>query len=147
MSTVSKPTFKVNYATPEQSLDILSEPQLFAALPLDNLSELPGYISTRKIPLYIITFKSFKMLFKVFEVKEGIHECHVACPKDSIRASRALTLASMQWFFKEAYPEAKGLITSCPEGKIANMCRKIGFKEVRKENDLVYFMAVSSFLK
>lgn len=143
----SKLAFKVTYATSEEANSILSEPQLFASLPLDELIELPSYIAQLKIPLYIITFKSFRMLFKVFEVSNGIHECHVACPKDSIIASRVLTLASMKWFFKEAYPEAKGLITSCPEGKIANMCRKIGFKEIRKEDDLVYFMAVPSSLK
>lgn len=130
----------------EECLDILSEPRLLAVLPIEGITHLYKYIQDSKHPYYILKYKQYSMLFIVWKVAgdSGIYECHVACPSDSIVASRVLTLSAMNWFFKEYKPEAKGLITSCPEGKIANMCRKIGFTEVKREDslDLVYFMVV-----
>lgn len=133
-------------ATIEECLDILSEPRLLAVLPIEGITHLYKYIQDSKHPYYILKYKQYSMLFIVWKLvgPSSIHECHVACPSDSIVASRVLTLSAMKWFFKEYAPEAKGLITSCPEGKIANMCRKIGFTEVKREDslDLVYFMVV-----
>ena len=84
----------------------------------------------------------------IFEFKQVSHrelkifEMHIACPKESIRASRLLSIGVMEWLFEEQ--EAKVLMTSCPEGKTANMIRKLGATEVREdpETGLLYFMYV-----
>jgi len=143
--------FEIRLATMDECLDILSEPRLLAVLPIEGITYLYKYIQDSEHPYYILKYKQYSMLFVVWKVntnqEASIYECHVGCPRNSIVASRVLTLAAMNWFFKEAVPEAAGLITSCPEGKIANMCRKIGFKEVKKQDDLVYFLASSSQIK
>jgi len=137
---------KITIATMTECLNILSEPRLLATLPIYGITYLYKYIQDSKHPYYILRYKQYSMLFIVHEAHKeaGIYECHVACPADSIVASRVLTLSAMNWFFKEHAPDAAGLITSCPEGKIANMCRKIGFKEVKRDSgsNLVYFMVI-----
>jgi hypothetical protein len=135
--------FEIRLAAMDECLDILSEPRLLSLLPIEDISCLHKHIQDSEHPRYIVKYKQYTMLFVIWRVhaEAGIYEIHVACPKDSIIASRVLTLATMGWVFKDSNLEAKALLTSCPEGKIANMCRKIGFKEIKKQDDLVYFIA------
>jgi hypothetical protein len=37
-------------------------------------------------------------------------------------------------------PKVRGLITKCPEGKIANLCKKLGFKEIKRVGVNLYFI-------
>lgn len=141
--------FEIRLATMDECLDIMSEPRLLALLPIPSITYLYKYIQDTEYPRYIVKYRQYSMLFVVWKVHEGasIYESHVACPKTSIVASRVLTLAAMNWVFKESKLGAEALITSCPEGKIANMCRKVGFKEIKKQGDLVYFMASASQIR
>jgi hypothetical protein len=125
--------FEVRLATLGEKEEILAD----AAL-----SHLPNITTTP----HIIIYNSFRMLFEFNLKAGGIYEVHVACPKDSRQASRILALAMCAWLFKVGVSGITGLITSCPEGKIANMIRKIGGTEVKREGSTVYFMAtVDSF--
>jgi hypothetical protein len=135
--------FEIRLATMDECLDIMSEPRLLSLLPIEGITYLYKYIQDSEYPRYIVKYKQYSMLFVVWEVyaETSIYEIHVACPSNSIIASRVLTLATMNWIFKESGLSVKALLTSCPEGKIANMCRKIGFKEIKKVGDLVYFLA------
>lgn len=135
--------FDIRLATMDECLDIMSEPRLLSLLPIEGITYLYKHIQDAEYPRYIVKYKQYSMLFVLWQIRESasIYEIHVACPADSIIASRVLTLATMNWIFKESKLEVKALLTSCPEGKIANMCRKIGFKEIKKVGDLVYFLA------
>ena len=76
-----------------------------------------------------------------WKIIDGIYEIHISCPKDSIIASRLLCLAGINEMFKR--PEIRGFITSCPAGKIANMCKKIGFKQVNEIDGKLYFILLN----
>lgn len=134
--------FNVREATSDECLKILSEPQLLSTLPIDSVSELPKYIRTHKHLFYISTFRSYKLIFFFFErdTCQDIYEIHIACPRNSIIASRALVLTAARWILKHGTIGAKALITACPEGKIANMCRRLGGVELRREEDKIHFM-------
>jgi hypothetical protein len=127
--------FEVSIATNKDKFVILSEPQL------ENL-----FFSHRELcetELLIIKYKTYKMLVQLKELKDNIWEIHIACPKDSLKANRILSMAIAMWCLKVGCPDIKALITSCPEGKIANMLRKIGASEVANDEGTLVFMATS----
>lgn len=64
------------------------------------------------------------------------YEMHIACPKASILKSRELTRVALNWLREKG---VKSIATYCPEGKIANMARKLHFTELGKEGDTVFF--------
>ena len=57
-------------------------------------------------------------------------EVHIASPKESIFHSRVLVRAIIDWLFSMGVEK---ILTCCPEGKIANLARKTGLKEVDKQ--------------
>lgn len=137
MSNLSS-KFEVRKATETEISTILQEPQLLARLGLKDITKLKGF---KHLP-HIIEFKNYRLLFTFWEVAvKDVYEVHIACPKNSIIASRALSLGILDWMFSPSSElEAKAIVTSCPEGKIANMCRKIGFREIKKKSNKVYFI-------
>jgi len=124
--------FSVVEADTEQTLKILLEPQLFKHLPVALPSGMADYVRTHKHILYFASFNQYSLLFFFFEHPRmnDVYEIHVACPKDSIRASRVLTALAGKWVAKTGTIGAKALITKCPAGKISNMCKKLGGKVI-----------------
>ena len=121
--------FTVKEASTEESLHILCEPQLIKHLPIAGVKELPAYIRHHKYTFYLASFKSHSLIFffKPYRLRD-VYELHIACPKKSIVASRVLALCTAKWIVTEGALGAKALITSCPVGKISNMCTKLGGK-------------------
>lgn len=132
--------FDISVADKEDCLEILAEPQLLAAINLTSPSELPAYLAESRFVYFLIEYGSYRMLFHYTHKEAGLYEAHMACPKDSILASRALTLAGLLWVFSLQNIEAKGIITDCPKGKIANMLKKIGGKAVGSVGAKQYFL-------
>ena len=133
-NTIALPEeFIVAEATTAECLEILSEPQLLKHLPTE-LPKLPEYLRRHKYIWYIARFKHYAMLFFFFErVRlDGVYELHIACPKRSILASRVLSICTAKWIVKTGTKEVKALITKCPEGKISNMCTKLGGQIIYK---------------
>lgn len=127
--------FNIQPATESEYFSIVNEPGLLERIKEGNEGKPPVYNADST---YILRYKKYRLIFTLKDLGAGIYETHIACPKDSIRASRILVLAGIRWIAHEKAPIA--LLTSCPEGKIANMCRKIGFIEVKKIKDKVYFI-------
>lgn len=120
--------FVVTEANPIESYEILAEPQLFKHLPVKEPIGLPKYIRTHKHIFYLASFNQYSLLFFFFEHPrlDDVYEIHIACPRNSIRASRVLATLAAKWIAKIGTIGAKALITKCPKGKISNMCRKLG---------------------
>lgn len=139
--------YEVDVASRLDCLDILGEPQLMDVLHLEDVLDLYRHLYTTESTYYLIALGKYKLLF-TYEEREGdVFELHIACPKDSIIASRALCVSIMHWMFGPSAVRAEALITSCPEGKIANMIRKLGGVEVNQEGGLIYFMATAEEFK
>lgn len=141
--------FKVIEAPSEEIHKILLEPQIFKHLPVDLPSELPNYIRIHKHIFYLASFNSYKLLFFFFEHLrlDDVYEIHIACPRDSIRASRVLATLAAKWIAKTGTIGVKALITKCPKGKISNMCTKLGGKIIyRHETGDVSIMFDTSVL-
>ncbi len=139
--TATYDSFAVNLLSEDEALAIVrADSKLLAKLGHSEPASLTGFTK----PTYLIAYKEYSMLFQVELVKvgeaEGVYEFHVMCPTVSIRANRVLSLAAIKWIFTLGMPNAKALITNCPEGKIANQCRKFGAKEIKREADMIYFM-------
>lgn len=132
--------FDIGIADIEDCLEILAEPQLLAALHLTSPDELPNHLATSNRVYYTIEYGKYKLVFCWFKVAPYLYEAHIACPKASIVASRLLTLAALVWVFRLQSIDVRGIITSCPRGKMANMIRKIGGKLLSKDYDFLYFM-------
>lgn len=129
--------FKVTEATPVESYEILSEPQLIKHLPIQGIYQLPDYIRTHRYILHLASFGKHDLLFFFFEHArlDDVYEIHIACPRNSIRASRVLATLAAKWIASKGTIGAKALITKCPKGKISNMCTKLGGKIIyRHEN-------------
>jgi len=132
--------YTVKQATPQQIEDILSEPQIASktVLPVSTILE-------RKLPYFILEYSGYRLLASLFTLDKGVLEAHIACPKDSIVASRVLVLLGFKWVFKEANKaNIHTIITTAPRGKIANFATKLGFIEYKTEAslagvELVYF--------
>lgn len=128
--------FNIRYATEEEFYSIVREPQLDARITKSRNGKKLKYT---KGFYHLISYKDFRLIFSLRGERKGVFEVHIACPKDSIRASRLLLMGALSWVL-EKRKEVKVLVTSCPEGKIANMCRKLGFKQVKQEHGKLYFM-------
>lgn len=88
---------------------------------------------------HTVSYRDYKLLFSFQLLYPDIYEIHIVCPKDSILASRALSLYVISWI-RSKYSNTKALVTNCPEGKagkIANMVKRLGFRQVN-ETDFIY---------
>lgn len=141
--------FKFRDAELTEMLDILIEPQLVGLILKDpktprTVAELAGALHLSKAAYKIVEYGSYRTLFELQRRTHGVYEIHIACPRASVRASRVMSLALMLYSLTEL--GAAGLITKCPEGKIANMIRKLGAKEVKRDGTDRYFMATLDIL-
>lgn len=128
--------FTVHTASLEECKEIASEPKLISSLELED-----GEVELSPDTTYmILKFREYKLLFSYKEHREKIYESHIACPRNSIIASRALVLAGLNWLFQDNNVKAKAVITSCTKGKTANMCKKLGFTELLDVSGKLYFM-------
>ncbi len=132
--------FKVQPASREDCLDLLDTPAVLESFGLSSFDELPTCLDTYADPFYKLTYKKYRLLFTYFERNAGVYEIHLACPKDSVIASRVLSLYIIHWMFKLSGLNPVVLTTNCPEGKIANMLRKMGTTELKTDSSWVYFM-------
>ncbi len=124
----------------DEIISILSEHQIASKLSkpvLDCLGSEHNYT--------LIVYKGYRLLVSYKHVgkkADGLVEVHIACPRDSIVASRVLAMIGMKWLVEDAGAAAKQLITYAPLGKIGNFLLRIGFKrdETREPRaDLVFF--------
>jgi len=131
MSDLYDKTLAVRLAPIAEALEILSEPQIVA-----RVGSAP--ISLRHQP-WIIDYAGARMLFIFWPLGSvpNVYHVHIACPLQSIRACRILAKGVDEWLFSIG---AEVLVTSCPEGKIANMARKLGWTEIGVKCSLVHFI-------
>lgn len=144
---MSSVNYEVAVASREECLEILSEPKLMEAIYVSDTIALYKHLYTTDKVYHILRIRKYSLLFTYEKRTLDTFEIHLACPKDSIRASRALSLCILHWMFGPSNLKPRALITSCPEGKIANMVKKIGGTEVKRENNLVYFMITANQFK
>jgi len=116
----------IRAASKEEILSILCESQIASKLArpvLECLGEENSYI--------IIIYDQYRMLASVQRTNtKGTYEVHIACPRDSIRASRLLAYIGMKWIIADPNIKAKVLITTAPLGKISNFLKKLKFKQL-----------------
>jgi hypothetical protein len=129
-SNVSPEDFSIRRASLTETLDILNDPKLVLSM------GVPSESNIERDDYYIITLKSYTMLFTLKEREGKVYEGHLAVPKASIRASRILALIALQWIFNKSGFDVNAVITSCPEGTASNLARKIGCTEVSVDKEL-----------
>lgn len=118
----------IRLCSADEAIKILNQPQIAERVGLltDKLSVQP----------WISYQGNYKMLFVFWLVSDGVYEMHIACPKKSIIKSRELAIEALNFALSNG---ANVVITNCPEGKIANMARKIGMTETKIETDKIWF--------
>lgn len=72
--------------------------------------------------------ETYEMLVQLIWHSNKVVEAHIACPRSSVVASRALIL-SILVELKTLYG-VQLVFTTCPKGIIANTCRKVGMINV-----------------
>jgi hypothetical protein len=127
-------SYRIIQATREERYDIIHEPQLEARLSPKSIAN----IEAATVPYYFIEHSGYRMLFCYWKVRATVTEAHIICPANSIVASRVLGLLVITYLFAK-FPGLDTLITTAPEGKIANYARRLGGIEYSRKNDLVYF--------
>lgn len=131
--------FKVQIASRDDCLAMLATPAILESFGLNTSTELPAYLDSYADTFYKLSYTKYRLIFTYFERSAGVYEIHLACPQDSTRASRLLSLYIIYWMFRDSGLNPIALTTNCPEGKIANMLRKMGTTELKTINNLVYF--------
>lgn len=122
----------IRLATESEALAILNEPQ--------NQQRI-GIMAEKTIyQPWIAEQDLHQMLFFFWLLDIGTYEVHIAAPKRSIIRCRALAIELMEWLFRLG---ASTIRTNCPEGKIANMARKLGMCETHRAGNTVYFEVAS----
>ena len=124
----------VRLAEELEAIEILSEPDT-----IRRTGKIPEHTVFQP---WICEDVDSKMLFFFWSTGQPrVYEFHVAAPKKDIGASRKLSLELMEWLFTHG---AKKLVSNCPEGKIANLARKVGMR-VYARNDQTVFVEVESW--
>lgn len=124
----------VRLAEEWEAIEILSEPDT-----IRRTGKIPEHTVFQP---WICEDVDSKMLFFFWSTGQPrVYEFHVAAPKKDIGASRKLSLELMEWLFTHG---AKKLVSNCPEGKIANLARKVGMR-VYARNDQTVFVEVESW--
>lgn len=119
----------VRLASEDEALAVISEPET-----VKRLGKTPEHMTVQP---WIIEASDFKMVFVFWLVGNGVYEAHIAMPKADIKASRYLCFYMLKWLFTQA--GAKKVITNCPSGKIANLAKKLGMKQYKKEGNTLHF--------
>ena len=124
----------VRLAEEWEAIEILSEPDT-----IRRTGKIPEHTVFQP---WICEDGDSKMLFFFWSTGQPrVYEFHIAAPKKDIGASRKLSLELMEWLFTHG---AKKLVSNCPEGKIANLARKVGMR-VYARNDQTVFVEVESW--
>lgn len=133
---MSELAYEVRRATKEDVTSILADKGIAARLGKKKIEEITDSDGT-----FLLSYKSYYTIFTYEALTiPGLYEVHIACPTSSIRASRLLCLSIIDWVLKGEGRKGKGIVTSCPEGKIANLVRKLGFQEVGVLKDELVFI-------
>lgn len=114
-------------ASKEEIVTILSEHQIATKL---SRPVLECVVSGQNYTL--IVFRGYRLLVSYTSVgkkSDGVISVHIACPRDSIRASRVLANIGIGWLMTDRNIMAKKLVTAAPKGKIANFLLRLGFKK------------------
>ena len=97
----------IRRAAVEEVICILSEPQIASKMSrpvLDSLGAEHNYT--------LVVIGKYKLLVSYRQVKpKGTVEVYIACPTDSIKASRALAMLTMKWLVDAKKLVAKSLVT------------------------------------
>lgn len=122
----------IRLASQEEAIDILNEPQ--------NANRI-GLVTEKLIyQPWMVELKDKKMMFVFWMLDKETCEVHIACKKDSILKCREMSKEVLDFLF--GY-RVNRVITNCPEGKIANMAKKMGMTEYKKIDKTVYFEVLS----
>jgi len=124
---------RIQLATQSESVEILSQPRVVARTKLE-----PHYVAYQPW-MCMPDDGPERMMFVFWALEdEGVYEVHIAAKQDreSLLLSRRMALYITEWLFAHG---ASKLVTNCPEGRIANMARKIGYTEAGREGETVFF--------
>ena len=137
--------FTVTIPTRAECLSILEEPRLKRVIgkAAGTDKTLVEYLDNCSPVYHIIKGKGYSMLFTLEHTASGIYDYHVACPKDSIIASRVLIMLSLCWIFNDSKIDVDVVTTECTPGKIANTARKAGAIEVANFDNKVWFLILA----
>lgn len=112
----------------KEAIRILNEPE--------TIERLGIVTEDLKVQPWIAEQGEHKMMFVFWLVRDSVYEVHIASPKKSVIKSRGLAREVIEFAFNAG---ARKVITNCPEGKIANMARKLGMVEFKREQDKIWF--------
>lgn len=119
---------EVRLASEAEALEIVSEPAT-----VQRINKVPEHMTRQP---WIIEDDGRRMMFVFWWDSPGVYEAHIAMPKRDVIASRWLTYNLLWWLFDHG---ADRIITSCPEGKIANLARKLGMQETGRDDHHIHF--------
>jgi len=128
------------------TIEDFNEVFLDTALHARIIEGLHGYSPEFNSSYMLISYGKYKQLGTYRVLGNGFCEVHIACPKDSVLASRLLTFAAMRWLLEIKYPELQGLVTTCPDSMVMvrNALYKLGFKKITFEGSSVYLYIAPS---
>lgn len=117
----------IDKTTPDIFERVTSDAQLMARLGVVIDIETYSYCITLKV-----AGNSYCMIFHLSELEPDIYEVHMACPKDSVKAYKAMSWAGMAWVKETINPNAKALVTTCPKKltKVFASLNRLGFVRV-----------------
>jgi len=119
---------QVRLASEAEALEIVSEPAT-----VQRIEKVPEHMTRQP---WIIEDAGRRMMFVFWWMGDGLYEAHIAMPRRDVIASRWLTYCMLRWLFGNG---ARRIITNCPEGKIANLARKLGMRETARHDTTIYF--------
>lgn len=113
------------------------------AVDLFNKTEIINRVGKKANSFIYQPFIAFnansEMLFVFWSNDDGSVEIHIAQPREYIHSSRELCGKIINWLFDHG---AQRVVTSAPEGKIANLARKVGMRKYKADSELIYFEVV-----
>ncbi len=122
----------IRLASQDEAIEILNEPQ--------NCNRI-GLVTEKLIyQPWMVELKDKKMMFVFWMLDKDVCEVHIACKKDSILKCREMSKEVLDFLFSY---KVNRVITNCPEGKIANLARKMGMTEYDRIDNKVYFEVLS----
>ena len=118
----------IRLAGHDEAMSIVREPDT-----INRIGKIPDQMTCQP---WVFEDCGYRLLAVFWIVSLGCYEAHIAMPKREIRASRWLAYQLLAWLFSHG---ANRVQTNCPEGKIANLARKLGMFETGKMNGTIYF--------
>ena len=122
----------IRLATEDEAISILSEEKT-----VRRINKVPEHVVYQP---WMAEQEGHRMLFFFWSTHGLVFDVHIASPECSIIKCRSLAKEIMDWVFSMG---ATKITTNCPEGKIANMARKMGMTAYKTEGDIIHFEAAS----